>query len=537
MTGSPARNAPAASFWLIASLLKSSFNSETNLSATQLRLNSASTSVAASSAPPNTSLSSSSALSNAAASSSSLPTTSSSAPSSSAHATAPPSNPPAPARHAITLTQQQCGTEKNAQTPGRYHVWSPESVDKLLNVLQNEDKFARGLIAVRLTAGEERNSNTTKETLCSELFQRVFPEEKENVDGGRRIKAKLRWLALKYKALKEHSSSIGSGLLLRDMDVNHSDYAKRVSISRQYDWFEKYHEIASKREEPRPAVLTHSGNHGITQTSQNNALEEGQPMGKNVDDDHHISNPGLDTTAASSHKDPSFSRANSSLAAIQPCPGFAATSSPNSLASASDGIQTPSPASRRRAASIAFSDESEANFWRDAQPSDSGTGARKRTCFSPVKNRRQNLIDCFREIMSYSTNKRLEMEKEKTRRLERRLQAQSERAEKRLQFQREMEEKRVQSQREMEEKRVQLQGKTSGSLEESRSAGNNHVLAMMATYMAGSRQPDYRLLTYAMLAMNMAGSQQPDSSLASMLASLASNTAPENGEQATTSSS
>ncbi|SPO25318.1 uncharacterized protein UTRI_10104 [Ustilago trichophora] len=302
------------------------------LSSVATSMDSASTLAGSSAAQTISPFSSDSALLNASGSSSSVTTTSSSAPSSSSHvsgssslrsarsitstSSAPISStsPPSCPRRSVTATQKQ----REAQSGRNYFHWNQESVEALLDILYTEDKYARSLIGGRLTADEEKSSKMTKESLYSELFQRVFPEE-NIAGGGRRIKGKLRALDLKYKELKKQFSSTGSGILLQDMNPDHSTYTP---------------DLASQEDEP---------------------MMEDEAMLDSEDDTFPSTRtiPGLETIAASSQEDPYASRVLSSLASVHSNSVPAGSPTPTYLPSASDGIQTPTPPPRLRSSTAA----------------------------------------------------------------------------------------------------------------------------------------------------------------------------------------
>lgn len=145
-----------------------------------------------------------------------LPATSSATPSTR-------TNPSRPARSSATRSRQATARSRGSQNSesGGYFTWTPNDISRLVDIIYNDNQYQRVLLPGRLTAEQEKGLKTNKEVICGQIWQQVFPEQ-SSVGGAGRVKSKIRWLGTQYNNIKKSFSQTGAGILLRDMDRDHS---------------------------------------------------------------------------------------------------------------------------------------------------------------------------------------------------------------------------------------------------------------------------------------------------------------------------
>ena len=107
------------------------------------------------------------------------------------------------------------------QETSKYFTWTDEDTVRLVDVIHKNEHYQRVLLPGRLTSDQEKGLKTNKDVVCRQVFNEVFPND-NSANGSGRIKSKIRWLTLHYNGIIKKFGHTGSGLLLREMEQDHS---------------------------------------------------------------------------------------------------------------------------------------------------------------------------------------------------------------------------------------------------------------------------------------------------------------------------
>ncbi|SPO27277.1 uncharacterized protein UTRI_10394 [Ustilago trichophora] len=332
----------------------------------------------------------------------------------------------------------------NSRRGANYFNWTDEETERLVNVIYNNERFQIALLRGRVSNAKEKGHKTNKVVTCREVFKLVFPDE-EVAKCGDHIKAKLRFLDKKYRKIKATLSQTGSGMLFRDMQSDHSDFANRAAILSYYPWFERWHKMALNRPDTGPVVLLTSSPYD-SGPAPSASESDVQDMDEDVDDvftqDRRI--PALDAIAETSHDDPFTGRVlasslSATFAQANPLANDASSSRPS--ASFDTPAPTSSPLRRTGSATLGADDNNDPNNGTARESAVSGSPTRNRST-SQARGKRDEITDFLRAFIEDHSESRLKIEEERTKREEER----TKREELRLKYQ-EKERERVERMR------------------------------------------------------------------------------------------
>ncbi|SAM85409.1 uncharacterized protein UBRO_20908 [Ustilago bromivora] len=156
---------------------------------------------------------------------------------------------------ACSCQASTCGSSFDNTDCIAYFNWSPSDINRLIDIIYNNDQYQHVLLPRCLTAEQEKGLKMNKDVICSQIWQELFPDE-STVGGAGRVKTKICWLTEQYNNIKKTiSQQTGAGVLLQDMDHNSSDYATCESIAQSHPWFEHWHKMMANCAQTGPVVL------------------------------------------------------------------------------------------------------------------------------------------------------------------------------------------------------------------------------------------------------------------------------------------
>ncbi|SAM76003.1 uncharacterized protein UBRO_21056 [Ustilago bromivora] len=115
-----------------------------------------------------------------------------------------------------------CGSSFDNTDRIAYFNWLPSGINRLVDIIYNNDQYQHVLLPRCLTAGQEKGLKTNKDVICGQIWQELFPDE-STVGGAGRVKTKICWLTEQYNNIKKTIlQQTSAGVLLQDMDHNSS---------------------------------------------------------------------------------------------------------------------------------------------------------------------------------------------------------------------------------------------------------------------------------------------------------------------------
>ena len=199
----------------------------------------------------------------------------------------------------------------------------------------------------------------------------------------------------------------------------------RQTIAQSNPWFEQFHEMINSWPATGPLALVHSGSYDPTPTQQTTQQDD-DAMDESDDPPYSQSRsiPALDSLSQSARNDPFAARVistSSSSTSIQ----FTPPTPPTSAVSTSGASSSTTP-SCQRSASTAFGVDGDNDMDSDSAARSSTTGTPKKSRTSSSKNKRDHLGDILKACAADTLAARIQVEEERTKREQMRLQFQRE---------------------------------------------------------------------------------------------------------------